>query len=158
MMARSDSNESAGVAFPPTVAYLSGLALGWLIGYVHPLRLVPDPYRWPVGVSLLLLWLVVWVVALSQFRAAATTVSTHKPVTALITSGIYRYTRNPIYVGWTLLYLGVAVIAGLGWSLVLAIPVWILMDYGVVRREEAYLERLFGGDYLEYKRRVRRWL
>src|SRR6516162_5724128 len=80
MMARSDSNESAGVAFPPTVAYLSGLALGWLIGYVHPLRLVPDPYRWPVGVSLLLLWLVVWVVALSQFRAAATTVSTHKPV------------------------------------------------------------------------------
>jgi len=158
MDTQPDSAESAGVVFPPPLVYLGGLALGWLIGYFVPLRLIPDQYRWPIGLPLLLLWLIVWIAALPQFRAARTPISTRKPLTALITSGIYRYTRNPIYVGMTLFYLGIAIIAGLGWSLVLAVPIAFVVEFGVVRREEAYLERRFGEQYLAYKQHVRRWL
>ena len=81
-----------------------------------------------------------------------------KPATALATAGPYRVSRNPIYLALTLFYLGVGLAAGSLWVVVLAGPALLVMHLGVVRREERYLERRFGAAYLDYARRVRRWI
>jgi protein-S-isoprenylcysteine O-methyltransferase Ste14 len=76
----------------------------------------------------------------------------------LVTTGIYRWTRNPVYLGFFLLYGGIGVAALSPWILILLLPLVVTIRYGVVAREEAYLERRFGDFYRDYKARVRRWL
>jgi protein-S-isoprenylcysteine O-methyltransferase Ste14 len=76
----------------------------------------------------------------------------------LVTAGIHGLTRNPIYLGMFLIYGGIGVAAQNTWILVLTLPLAILIRYGVVAREEAYLERRFGNAYLDYRQRVRRWI
>ncbi len=98
------------------------------------------------------------VFALVAFHRADTRPEPWKPTTALVTSGPYRFTRNPMYLGFTLLYLGLALWFGGYWTLMLLPPVLVVMIHGVIRREEAYLSRLFGTEYDDYRQRVRRWL
>ena len=83
---------------------------------------------------------------------------TNQPVRALVTTGIHGWSRNPIYVGMFLIYGGIAITAASTWLLALALPLAIVIRYGVVAREEAYLERRFGSAYRDYKARVRRWV
>ena len=83
---------------------------------------------------------------------------TNQPARVLVTTGIYRWTRNPIYLGFLLVYGGIGVATQSPWVLILTLPLAITVRYGVVAREEAYLERRFGDAYLDYKPRVRRWL
>jgi protein-S-isoprenylcysteine O-methyltransferase Ste14 len=75
-----------------------------------------------------------------------------------VTSGIHGRSRNPIYVGLFLIYVGIGVAARSPWILIFTLPLALVMRYGVVAREEAYLERRFGDAYRQYKTRVRRWL
>jgi protein-S-isoprenylcysteine O-methyltransferase Ste14 len=75
-----------------------------------------------------------------------------------VTDGPFRYTRNPIYVALTLFYLGIGVVLNALWVLLLIVPLIVVMQLGVITREERYLERKFGDEYLRYKARVRRWL
>jgi protein-S-isoprenylcysteine O-methyltransferase Ste14 len=82
----------------------------------------------------------------------------NQPVRALVTTGIHGWSRNPIYVGMFLLYAGIGIAAPSPWVLILALPLVVILRYGVVAREEAYLERRFGDAYRDYKARVRRWL
>jgi protein-S-isoprenylcysteine O-methyltransferase Ste14 len=96
--------------------------------------------------------------AIIAFRRAGTRPEPWKPVTAFVTSGPYRFTRNPMYVGFTLIYLGVAAMVNTAWPLWFLPAIFLTMHFGVVRREEAYLERRFGDDYRAYRDRVRRWL
>ena len=91
-------------------------------------------------------------------RRAGTSERTSVPTTALVTTGPFRFSRNPLYVALTLAYLGIAVAAQSLWALALLIVVLIVMQQGVIGREERYLERPFGADYLRYKERVRRWI
>ena len=93
-----------------------------------------------------------------NFSRAATPVPSNQPVRALVTSGIHGWSRNPIYVGMFLLYAGIGTAARSPWVLILALPLVIILRYGVVAREETYLERRFGDAYRDYKARVRRWL
>jgi protein-S-isoprenylcysteine O-methyltransferase Ste14 len=93
-----------------------------------------------------------------NFSRAATPVPSNQPVRALVTTGIHGWSRNPIYVGMFLLYAGIGIVAGNPWVLILALPLVIILRYGVVAREETYLERRFGDAYRDYKARVRRWL
>jgi protein-S-isoprenylcysteine O-methyltransferase Ste14 len=95
---------------------------------------------------------------LTTMRRAGTPVDPREAPTALVQAGPFRYTRNPAYAGWTVLYLGVALLAGSRWALILLPVVLVSVDWGVIRREERYLEDRFGADYREYRRRVRRWL
>ena len=81
-----------------------------------------------------------------------------KPTTALVTSGPYRVTRNPMYVGMAFLYAGLALSLGVIWALALLPAVLLMVDRLVIAREERYLEAKFGEEYRDYKRRVRRWL
>ncbi len=80
------------------------------------------------------------------------------PSSALVTSGPYRFTRNPMYLGMASLYAGIALAFGLLWSLALLLVVLVVIDRGVIAREERYLERRFGDEYRLYKQQVRRWL
>ena len=93
-----------------------------------------------------------------SFSSAATPVQGTKPTRALVTTGIHGWSRNPIYLGMFLVYGGIGIVVRSPWILILALPLAITMRYGVVAREEAYLERRFGGAYRDYKARVRRWL
>ena len=92
------------------------------------------------------------------FVAAGTNIPPYLPTTALVVDGIYGRTRNPLYLGTTLVYLGLSVAAGSLWAIVLVVPLLWVINVGVVAREERYLERKFGDAYRAYKARVRRWV
>jgi len=136
-----------------------------LLGIVAD-RLLPSPFtvpgggalRWIVASCLILVGVALAVAAIRNFSRASTPVPTNEPTRALVTAGIHRWTRNPIYVGFFLVYVGIAVAACSPWVLILVLPLAITIRYGVVAREEAYLERRFGDAYRDYKTRVRRWL
>ena len=96
--------------------------------------------------------------AMRRFRAAGTNIPTPLPSTALVAGGPYRFSRNPIYLALTLIFLGLAAAANSLWLLLLLPAVLAVMHYGVVLREERYLGGKFGERYLDYKARVRRWL
>ena len=91
-------------------------------------------------------------------RQAGTNVDPYRPATAIVTGGPYRFTRNPIYVGFTLMYVGIFALANALLPILLLPAVQQLMRRGVIEREERYLERKFGDEYLQYKERVRRWI
>jgi protein-S-isoprenylcysteine O-methyltransferase Ste14 len=151
----------AGVIARPPFLYLACLLLGLALDHVLPLPLaLPEAalIRWTAGGGHIVVGLAIVAAGIRNFARAATPVPSNKPVRALVTTGIYGWSRNPIYVGMLLLYAGVGLAARGPWVLVLALPLAITLRYGVVAREEAYLERRFGDPYRDYKARVRRWL
>lgn len=154
-------NGTAGViARPPALflaAVLIGLVLDRLLPLPFPLQGI-DVVRWIIGCSLILIGLAFFAAGIRNFSRAATPVPTNEPTRVLVTTGIHGWTRNPIYLGMFLFYGGIGVAAQSTWVLVLTLPLALLIRYGVVAREEIYLERRFGDAYLDYKRRVRRWL
>jgi protein-S-isoprenylcysteine O-methyltransferase Ste14 len=91
-------------------------------------------------------------------QRANTNIDPYKPVTTVVTEGPFRYTRNPIYLALALLSAGIAFIANTFWVLLLLPFALLLINFGVIEREERYLENKFGKQYLDYKARVRRWV
>ena len=150
--------DTAGVIARPPLLYLTALAAGVGLGFVWPLPLELGRWSWIGGGALIALGLAFMAGAMLRFRRAGTNVETWRPTTALVVDGPYRLSRNPIYVALTLAYVGIGLIAGNVWVLALAAPLLAVMRYGVIAREEAYLERKFGAPYLAYKAAVRRWL
>lgn len=150
--------DNPGVITHPPFLYAGGLAAGALLDLVIPLPMLPPGAGMVPGVALVGLGLALagWCVGL--FRRAGTNVPTHKPVTAIVTDGPYRFSRNPIYVALTTLSVGIAAWANSFWMLGLLIPTLVIMNIGVIDREERYLANKFGDEYLAYKARVRRWL
>jgi protein-S-isoprenylcysteine O-methyltransferase Ste14 len=145
----------------PPLLYLACLVLGLILDRVLPLSLtvpVTDLVRWMTGGGLIIVGVTVFVGGVRNFFRAATPVPSTQPVRMLVTTGIHSLSRNPIYVGMFLIYAGIGVAALSPWILVLMLPIAIIMRYGIVAREEAYLERRFGDAYRDYKARVRRWL
>jgi protein-S-isoprenylcysteine O-methyltransferase Ste14 len=156
----NDIAVARGIARPPLL-YLACLLLGLALDRVLPLPLIlPEAalIRWTVGGGLILIGVAIAAAGVRNFSRAATPVRSNQPVRALVTTGIHGWSRNPIYVGMFLLYAGIGIAARSPWVLVLALPLLIILRYGVVAREEAYLERRFGDAYRDYKARVRRWL
>jgi protein-S-isoprenylcysteine O-methyltransferase Ste14 len=152
---------TAGVIARPLLLFLAALLLGLASDHLLPLPFaVPeaDLVHWIVAGSLILIGLALAAAGIRNFSRAGTPVPTNEPTRVLVTTGIHGRTRNPIYLGIFLVYGGIGVAAQSTWALVLTLPLAILIRYGVVAREEAYLERRFGDAYLDYKRRVRRWL
>jgi len=154
----SNKPDDAGVVIPPPLIYVAGFSIGLVLSRLYPLHAIPSRVAVPLGLLFLAAWIATWAGALPQFVRTKTPLSTRKPVTSLITSGIYNVTRNPLYVGWTFLYLAITVFTSAGWALIMLVPVAIVVDWLVVRKEEQYLERKFSDEYRDYKKRVRRWL
>jgi protein-S-isoprenylcysteine O-methyltransferase Ste14 len=145
----------------PPLLFLGGLILGLILDRVLPLPLAlqgADLTHWMAGGALIILGLTIFAAGVRSFSRAATPVPSSQPVRRLVTTGIHGLSRNPIYVGMFLIYAGIGVAASSPWVLVLVLPIAIIMRYGVVAREEAYLERRFGDAYRDYVMRVRRWL
>ncbi len=150
--------DAPGVIAPPPLIYGGFLALGLVLEWFWPLSLLPTVMRVVAGAAAILAALAIAAWAIGQFRRAGTNLDVRKPVTALVLSGPFRYSRNPIYLAATLLYLGIGIAADSPWVLVLVVPALLVMQLGVVRREERYLSRKFGQKYQTYMRAVRRWL
>jgi protein-S-isoprenylcysteine O-methyltransferase Ste14 len=145
----------------PPFLYLACLLLGLALDRVYPLPPMPPEaalLRWTLGGGLIAIGIGVAAAGVANFARAATPVPSNQPVRALVTGGIHAWSRNPIYVGMCLIYAGIAVAVRSPWVLILALPLVLILRYGVVGREEAYLERRFGDAYRDYTGRVRRWL
>src|SRR6516164_2557983 len=157
--AMADTADTANVIVQPPIAWalavLAGLALNWLM----PLPFVPAavPAGW-LGtiVFALALALVAW--AISTMTRAGSNVPTSLPTTTIVETGPYRFTRNPIYLGMVLGLIGLAIAFNSLWLLMTLVPFALVIRYGVISREEAYLERKFSDVYRGYRSRVRRWL
>ena len=148
------------VVLPPVIP-LGALALAILLEWLLPLGYLPRPLAPATVVAglLLLLGFVgtgVW--GALEFRRARTNIDPRKPALVLVDSGPYRITRNPMYLGFLLLFAGIGLLASLDWSLPLLPLVWFGLDRLVVRREEAYLSARFGAPYDAFRGRTRRWL
>jgi protein-S-isoprenylcysteine O-methyltransferase Ste14 len=144
---------------PPPVMYLGALLLGFVIHAITPIRIFPTSNAHVfVGGVLLALGAAFARWSFLTMRKYGTTADPTKPSTELATSGPFRLSRNPIYVAMTALYIGVALMANAAWPLILLGPLLLLMNWGVIRREERYLSERFGDAYAGYRSRVRRWL
>jgi protein-S-isoprenylcysteine O-methyltransferase Ste14 len=138
------------------VAVVAGLALNWL----QPLPFVPAAAlaRWLVGAIAFALALGLFAWAIATMTRAGSNVPTSRPSTVIVDTGPYRFTRNPIYLAMMLGLIGLAIAFNALWLLLALVPFALVIRYGVVAREEAYLERKFGDAYRSYRARVRRWL
>jgi len=151
-------DDIAGVIAPPPIIYGSALMIGLLLHVLRPVRLFPRSVARSFGVLLMVSGLASGLPAFLALRGAGTQIDVSRPTTAIVTRGPYRYSRNPVYLGLTLLYSGIAVRANAFWPLLLLPVVLNVMRWGVIDREEQYLERRFGDEYLRYTMRVRRWV
>ena len=156
----ADPSDGAAVRFPPPIMPLIALALGLLLQYfVLPLAL---PLEGPVRYGLCLLLLVAGIAliagALGRFRSTGQNPEPWASTPEIISTGVYRFTRNPMYVSLGLLQAGIGVALANGWLVLFVPAMWAGIYFVAIRHEEAYLERKFGEAYVAYKESVRRWL
>ncbi len=162
---RSDKTETGmalEVANPgnvrPPFVYLGAIALGLLLHFAWSVRLVSRAASVPIGATVVLVAVALFLYAVRTFQTADTPVPGNRPTTTIVRTGPYRWSRNPIYLSFSLLQLGVACWVNSLWLLVTLIPALALMSFVVIPREEHYLETHFPSDYLPYRASVRRWL
>jgi protein-S-isoprenylcysteine O-methyltransferase Ste14 len=148
---------TAGVIAPPPVIYLAFLGLGFVLEGLLPGAELPGWAQW-TGAVVIVAGVVLVISFERAFKRAGTDANPYRPSTALATDGPYRFSRNPAYLGMAITYIGITLAAEAPWALVMLVPATLLMQYGVILREERYLEGLFGDEYLSYKRTTRRWI
>lgn len=160
MTNRSDPNnlDHADVRIPPPLIYVAGFVLGLLLERAFPVLVLPKTYSRVAAVLCIALWAILTVWSIGLFNRARTSFLPIKPTTTLVVHGPYQFTRNPMYFGLVCLYLGLALWFGMFWALILLPAVIALVQHYVIAREEQYLERKFGEEYLRYKADVRRWI
>lgn len=152
------AGDTAGVLARPPLLYLGSILIGSALELVRPLPFAPPSLEATLGGPLVVAALVLFAFSVREFRAAGTPLPTNRPSRAIVRSGPYRLSRNPIYVAFSLLHLGIAIWANGAWLLATLAVTLLVMSYGVIAREERYLARRFGEEYLAYKASVRRWL
>jgi protein-S-isoprenylcysteine O-methyltransferase Ste14 len=155
----SDAADTANVVIRPTIAWplavFAALALQWL----KPLPFMPAAVATGfVGGAVFAIALALAAWAIATLTRAGSNVPTGTPTTTIVDAGPYRFTRNPVYLGMIVGLIGLAIAFDSLWPLVALMPFALVIRYGVVAREEAYLERKFGDAYRHYRSRVRRWL
>jgi protein-S-isoprenylcysteine O-methyltransferase Ste14 len=150
----------AGVIVLPPFIFLGFLVAATVLEAGVPLPVLGEHAlaRYLAGAALAACGFVLIGMGTRRFVAAGTNIPPNLPTTALVVDGIYGRTRNPLYLGATLVYLGLSVAAGSLWAIVLVVPLLWVINVGVIAREERYLERKFGDAYRAYKGRVRRWV
>ncbi|MCZ6590803.1 MAG: isoprenylcysteine carboxylmethyltransferase family protein [Alphaproteobacteria bacterium] len=153
----TDKPICGGVTPPPiiyAVCFLAGLGLDGL----WPVPLLPVAVQYSVGVAFMVAGLALFVWALREFTRAQTAVTHHRPTTGIVTTGPFGFSRNPIYVAMTAVYLGAASAVDGVLVLVLVLPAIVAIHTLVIPKEETFLEKTFGDDYRRYKSTVRRWI
>jgi len=156
----AENSDAAAVRFPPPLVYLAAVIAGALLhAYVLPL---PCDFalgaRIAVATTIAALGVAIMIGAMAPFRRTGQDPKPWKTTPEIISTGIYRFTRNPMYVAMALLQIGIGIGFANGWILALVPPVLVIIYATAIRPEETYLESKFGAPYTEYKRSVRRWL
>ncbi len=155
----ADQPDRANAIIRPPIALLLAFLAGLLADWLSPLKLLPASVpNVLLGGFIFVDGLALAVWGITTIRAAGTRVETTQPTTAIVADGPYRFSRNPIYLGMFLGLIGLAIAFNTGWILVALAAFYLVIRYGVVAREEAYLERKFRQAYLGYKSQVRRWI
>jgi protein-S-isoprenylcysteine O-methyltransferase Ste14 len=156
----SDDKDVPGViVFPPLIP-LAVLVIGILLDWLLPLSFlspIPLALRIVAGIALLALGIASAIIGNRAFKRIGTNVNPMQPALALAGEGIFAHLRNPMYVGMGLAVLGIAIGFALEWTLFVLVVGALIMHFGVVLREERYLERKFGDDYRRYKQSVPRY-
>ena len=157
MIAEHSKNAPNVMSCPPLV-FLGALGLGFLLNWLLPLRSFSSESARIVGGILGLAGTLLGAWGVHTLHRAGTGVRPDQPVTALVTGGPFRYSRNPLYIALTAIYLGIALSLGAWWPLATLVPALAVVHWKIVRREEQYLEARFQDEYRAYKTRVRRWI
>jgi protein-S-isoprenylcysteine O-methyltransferase Ste14 len=153
-----ENKDHADVKIHPPVLALIFIAIAYVAKWAIPIPFVVPTVLRLIGFGMVILGFLLGVAALLAFRKARTTAHPHGMVSAIVTDGIYRFTRNPIYLGFLLMLIGFPLNGGNFWGILLA-PIFVMsMNSLVIEKEEAYLEKKFRDVYTGYKSRVRRWL
>ncbi len=156
-MPLQEPDHSRAIALPPLI-FLAAFVIGMAADQVQPLPIMPFGLQYGLAAvfAAVAFCLVVW--AAPAFQRHDTSVHVHRPTTCLITTGAYARSRNPLYVALSMLYIALAVAYDSVWAVAMAPVAIAVLHWGVVLREERYLDRKFGDAYRQYCRSVRRWL
>jgi protein-S-isoprenylcysteine O-methyltransferase Ste14 len=150
--------DKADVRILPPIILLVGLGLGVLAGVLFSAKLLPSGMALALGLLTIAASIFLLLSAARELRSAKTAFDVRKPTSAVVTTGPFAFTRNPIYLSMMLLYAGVAFVMNSPWTLLLAIPTGSILCVAVIKPEERYLEGKFGDTYRMYRGRVRRWI
>jgi protein-S-isoprenylcysteine O-methyltransferase Ste14 len=145
-----------GLARPPAI-YLTAIVTGLVLHFAWPIPFVPS-LAMPFGVLIAVLAVTLFIWSIRTFHSAGTPVPGNRPTTTIVKVGPYRFSRNPIYLAFSLFQTGIALGVNDAWILVTLVPAISIMSFVVIPREERYLEARFGEEYAGYKASVRRWL
>jgi protein-S-isoprenylcysteine O-methyltransferase Ste14 len=158
-MAEETRDTPGVIVFPPLIL-LAVLVLGLWLDYLVPLNVIdalPRVLRLVVGLLLFLFGASFPIRVRRAFEAAGTNIRPDQPTNAIVTTGLFAHARNPVYLGGLIAILGLALMLGSDWMVILIVPAVLVLHYGVVLREERYLEAKFGAPYLAYKQSVPRY-
>lgn len=157
----SATPDKPGVIAPPPLIALAALAAGLALDWLWPVNLLRDalgfPGRLALGCLCMAAGLGLAIVAERTFHRLGTNAAPWRPALRLAATGPYAYTRNPMYIGLGLFLVGLAVALASAWTLAMLVPAALALHYGVVKREERYLEAKFGDDYRTFKAGVPRY-
>jgi protein-S-isoprenylcysteine O-methyltransferase Ste14 len=152
------SNDNAGVIAPAPVLYGIAFAVGFVAEKIAPTHLFPFPVSAWLGLTSIAVAIAIVVSAFKALAQAHTAFDARKSTTTIVTTGAFRFSRNPTYLSLTLLLIGIAFAISSLWVLVSVIPAVVATQWGVILREERYLKEKFGDGYSRYASKVRRWL
>lgn len=153
-----DPTDNAGVLAPAPVFFGVAVATGFLLEWLFPTSLLTFPYSAAVGLFLIAASVILVVFSVVPLVRARTAFDARKPTTSVVTEGAFGFSRNPTYVSLATLQVGLGFLSQSLWVIITTVAAVAITHWGVVLREERYLERKFGGEYRGYAARVRRWL
>ncbi|HPF47454.1 MAG: isoprenylcysteine carboxylmethyltransferase family protein [Alphaproteobacteria bacterium] len=154
----NDQQDNAGIITHPPVFYIIAMVIGLGLDYIFPLSFGLAGIEKIAAIVLFILGSIIIVLGFRLFASNKQSPSVHASVSKIYQSGIYAYSRNPIYLGVAIMMLAVGLYLDKLWILIMMIPLIIILNRAVIEKEEAYLEAKFGDEYLNYKNKVRRWI
>ncbi len=157
-MSFEKDKKGASVKFPPPIVFILFMLIAYVIHYMVTIEVGNMSLILYLGSFFVMLGFAVLLVASISFKRHQTSIKPWKPTTQIISSGLFSYSRNPIYLSFCIVTIGVGLILNSLWVTLSFIPSIIVIFYNVIQKEEKYLENKFGQDYLLYKEKVRRWL
>ena len=157
-MTATSTTDSAGVVAPAPILYGFALVVGLVIEYAWPTVVPMKVVSLWLGSLMIAMSIPIVISAVLALRRGRTAFDARRPTTTIVSDGAFQYSRNPTYLSLTLLYFGASLLIDSLWVLVMLVPAVALIQWGVIFREERYLEQEFGEEYRNYARRVRRWI
>lgn len=156
--AASSDQKGAAVKVPPPAIFIGLILLGAGLQFLWPVALgMPEAFA-ILGLLPVVLGIAIAIIINGSFKRVGTPIEPWKPTTAIVTTGLYVWSRNPIYIGFCMINIGIGIYSNNFWIFISFIPAAFLLYYVAIEKEEAYLEDKFGEEYLAYKSKVRRWL